>query len=85
MSMPKDNADFMETPLIRTAYEECHGTIEEEERARYMRQREDDRAPVEDAVHSSASLSGISTAIVVDNGNGSSVLRGRSHIKSSHS
>lgn len=86
MSMPKDNADFMETPLIRTAYEECHGTIEEEEeRARYTRQREDDRAPVEDALHSSASSSGISTAVVVDNGNGSSVLRGRSHIKSSHS
>ena len=85
MSMPKDNADFMETPLIRTAYEECHGTIEEEERARYMRQREDDLAPVEDALQSSASSSGISTAIVVDNGNGSSVLRGRSHIKSSHS
>ena len=84
--MPKDNADFMETPLIRTAYEECHGTIEEEERARYMRQREhDDLVPVEDSLHSSASLSGISTAIVVDNGNGSSILRGRSHIKSSHS
>lgn len=85
MSMPKDNVDFMETPLIRTAYEECHGTIEKEERARYVRQREDDRAPVENALHSSASSSGISTAIVVHNGNGSSVLRGRPHIKSSHS
>ena len=84
--MLKENAEFMETPLIRTAYGECHGTVEEEERARDMREREhDDRAPVEDSLHSSASLSGISTAIAVDNGNASSILRGHSHIKSSHS
>ena len=77
--MLKENAEFMEIPLIRTAYGECHGTVEEEER------EHDDRAPVEDSLHSSASLSGISTAIAVDNGNASSILRGHSHIKSSHS
>ena len=70
LSLLKDSADFMETPLIRTAYEECRGTIEEEDRTRDMREREhDDRAPVDDSLHSSASLRGISAAIAVDTGN----------------
>ena len=84
--MLKGNAGFMETPLIRTAYDECHGTVEEEERARDIREREhDDRAPVGDSLHSSASSSGISTATAVGNGNASSILRGHSQIKSSNS